>query len=77
MAGTRDGGILAAQTNKERHGEDYYSKLGKKASISYNSKPKEERKPRGFACNPETARSAGSKGGTISKRVKIHVRFED
>lgn len=30
MAGTKLGGQKAAQTNKERHGEDFYSNIGKK-----------------------------------------------
>lgn len=77
MAGTVIGGKAAAKSNKERHGEDYYSKLGKKAAASYNSKPKELRKPRGFSARPELAASAGRKGGSISKRVKIPVTFLD
>lgn len=28
MAGTREGGLRAAQTNKERHGNDFYTKIG-------------------------------------------------
>ena len=30
MAGTFEGGVQAAVTNKERHGEDFYKKIGSK-----------------------------------------------
>ena len=52
MAGTISGGKLAAKTNKEKYGEDFY-----KAKV-----------PKGFAKNPDLARLAGAKGGKISKR---------
>jgi general stress protein YciG len=49
---------------------DYYSKLGKKGADAYNKIPKSERKPRGFAANPELASVAGTKGGLKSRRRK-------
>ena len=30
MAGTRAGGLKSAATNIERHGKDFYSRIGKK-----------------------------------------------
>ena len=67
MPGTKTGGKRAAQTNKERHGEDFYQRIGKLSNASWE---KNGRKPRGFAANPELARVAGGKGGRISRRRK-------
>ena len=65
MAGTSQGGKRAAQTNKERHGEDFYQRIGKLSNASWE---KNGRKPRGFAANPELARAAGRKGGLKSRK---------
>ena len=67
MPGTPQGGKRAAQTNKERHGEDFYQKIGKLSNASWE---KNGRKPRGFAANPELARAAGRKGGLKSRKGK-------
>ena len=67
MPGTKAGGKRAAQTNKERHGEDFYQRIGKLSNASWE---KNGRKPRGFAANPELASLAGKKGGKISRRNK-------
>ena len=60
MAGTKDGGMRAAQTNKAKHGSDFYARIGAKGG----------RKGRtgGFFANRELARLAGAKGGRISRR---------
>ena len=65
MAGTARGGKRAAQTNKERHGEDFYQRIGKLSNAGWE---KNGRKPRGFAANPELARVAGRRGGLKSRR---------
>ena len=62
MADTLSGGKKAAATNKARHGEDFYKKLGAKGGKAGHTG--------GFAANPELARIAGAKGGRISKRGK-------
>lgn len=71
MAGTREGGRKAAITNKERHGEDFYSNIGKKGGENGHTG--------GFACEEigrdgltgsQRAKLAGAKGGRISKRGK-------
>ena len=66
MSGTREGGKHAAETNRERYGKDYYAELGRiggRACV-----------PKGFAINPELARRAGAKGGTISRRNKNEAK---
>ena len=65
MAGTSQGGKRAAQTNKERHGEDFYQRIGKLSNASWE---KNGRMPRGFAANPELARAAGRKGRSKSRK---------
>lgn len=62
MAGTKDGGVKAAATNKARHGKDFYARIGAKGGMNGHSG--------GFAANRELARIAGAKGGTISRRRK-------
>lgn len=62
MSGNNLGGVKAAQTNKERHGSDFYKKIG---AIGGRAQV-----PKGFALNRERASEAGRKGGLISKRGK-------
>lgn len=60
MAGTVEGGKKAAMTNKLRHGEDFFARIGQKGGrISRTG---------GFAANRELAREAGRKGGLKSRR---------
>ena len=65
MAGSKAGGKRAAQTIKERYGEDFYQRIGKLSNASWE---KNGHMPRGFAANPELARSAGRKGGLKSRK---------
>ena len=60
MPGTISGGKLAAKTNKEKYGEDFYKLMGQMGGKAKVTK--------GFAKNPDLARLAGAKGGKISKR---------
>lgn len=62
MAGTKFGGVKAAQTNKMRYGVSFYETIGAMGG----------RKSRGggFAKNPNLAREAGRKGGMASRRRK-------
>lgn len=62
MAGTKLGGRKAAATNKEKHGEDFYQRIGRKGGS------KSHPKTRAFAANPELAKTAGAKGGKSGKR---------
>ena len=62
MSGTIKGGKKASATNKERHGSDFYTRIGSKGGKWCG--------PKGFALDPERAKTAGRKGGLISKRGK-------
>lgn len=61
MAGTKAGGTKAAATNKQKHGKDFYARIGAVGKKGRTG---------GFAANPELARIAGAKGGRISRRGK-------
>lgn len=60
MAGTKVGGIKCAETNKAKHGKDFYKRIGALGGKAGHTG--------GFASNRELASIAGKKGGTISKR---------
>ena len=62
MSGTKVGGQKAVITNKAKHGEDFYRKIGAiGGAISRTG---------GFYGDPERARIAGIKGGTNSARKR-------
>lgn len=60
MSGTKAGGLKAAATNKKRHGEGFYARIGAKGGRNGHTG--------GFASNPELARIAEAIGGKKSKR---------
>lgn len=60
MAGTKAGGLKAAATNKERHGDDFYSRIGRKGGLKGTTG--------GLWADRELAKRAGAKGGRNSKR---------
>lgn len=62
MAGTKEGGKKAAKTNKEKYGEDFYIRNGRKGGQNGHTG--------GFAANRALARVAGAIGGRKSKRGK-------
>lgn len=64
MSGTKIGGIKAAKTNKEIHGDDFYKRIGAKGGQASGTG--------GFYANRELAREAGRKGGQISRRGKTN-----
>lgn len=77
MGGTIEGGQQARDTNIIRYGEDYYSNLGKAGAREYRQRQREGiALPRGFAANRELARTAGTLGGTISRRGKAKKTME-
>ena len=60
MAGNSVGGRKAAKTNKLLHGEDFYSRIGRKGGKNGTTG--------GFYNNRELASKMGRIGGKISKR---------
>ena len=62
MAGTKIGGLKARKTNLERHGADYYKRIGKMSGSQCRPET------RYFYRHPEAAQLAGAKGGRKSKR---------
>jgi hypothetical protein len=63
MAGTKVGGIRAAETNKRKYGPNFYKNIGSKGGIVQTKK--------GFALmSAEKVSAAGRKGGAISRRTK-------
>ena len=60
MAGTKQGGLKAAATNREKYGKDFYAKIGQNGGRLGGTG--------GFAANPALAKIAGAKGGRISRR---------
>ena len=60
MAGTKAGGIKAAETNRARQVRDFYARIGAIGGRNGHTG--------GFAANPELAKIAGAKGGKISRR---------
>jgi len=69
MAGTREGGLKARETTRKRHGADFYARIGAKGGSTPTIEPK------GFAADPELAREAGRKGGTISRRGPSKIKI--
>jgi general stress protein YciG len=63
MAGNSIGAAKAKKTNLERHGENFFAKIGGKGGKVTGVK-------KGFAANPERARMAGKIGGAKSRRTK-------
>ena len=71
MSGTKQGGAKARQTNYERHGADFYARIGREGGKAGTTG--------GFACTEvgkdgltglQRAKIAGAKGGKISRRGK-------
>ena len=62
MAGTKAGGQKAAAKNKAKYGSDFYAKIGAAGG--------KKGKTGGFYANRDLARTAGAKGGRISRRTK-------
>jgi general stress protein YciG len=60
MSGTATGGRLAAKKNKNKHGEDFYKRIGAIGG--------QKSRTGGFFANRELARRAGSIGGRVSRR---------
>jgi uncharacterized protein len=62
MAGTKAGGLKAAETNKRRYGTGFFKEIGKLGG--------EISRGGGFARDRALASEAGRKGGLASRRPK-------
>ena len=75
MAGTKIGGMRAAQTNLKKYGKDFYKNIG---SIGGSKK---DTLPKGFAYSQANGFKwhieAGAKGGKISKRKPSWTKNPD
>lgn len=63
MSGNRTGGLKTAKAIKKHFGEDYYRIIGRRGGKNGHTG--------GFFANRELARTAGAKGGRISRRSGI------
>lgn len=62
MSGTKIGGLRAAETNKQKHGKDFYANIGKVGGKAKNPN-------KGFgSMTPEKRIEAARRGGKTSKR---------
>lgn len=62
MAGTKAGGLAAAETNKAKYGDDFYTRIG---SLGGSKEV-----PKGFAVMSRRKHiKASKKGGKISRRT--------
>lgn len=68
MPGTKAGALKAAQSNKERYGEDFYARIGAVGGRNGHTG--------GFAANRELARTAGAKGGRKAWTPERREKFE-
>ena len=68
MPGTKFGGLKAAETNKKKHGADFYARIGAIGGKNGTTG--------GFASNHTLAQLAGAKGGRKSKRGKSEACTE-
>jgi general stress protein YciG len=62
MAGTKNGGLKAASTNKTKYGKDFYARIGQMGGKQGHTG--------GFYANRDLARKAGAVGGRMSRRRK-------
>ena len=67
MGGSHLGGLKTAAKNKELHGEDFYTKIGRLGG-------KTAKGPRGFTVSGK-ASEAGRKGGKASRRKPILLEY--
>ena len=68
MSGTLAGGRKARDTNYKLHGQDFYARIGKMGGQAGHTG--------GFKGAPERARTAGAKGGLVSRRGWKIIRKE-
>jgi uncharacterized protein len=74
MSNTKEGGLKAAATNKAKHGDDFYKRIGSIGGSVRNPNKGFGHDKRNILekifLRPKTATRAGRIGGKISKRGK-------
>lgn len=72
MAGSIEGGRKAAITNKLKHGQDFYKRIGHKGGTSgkHNGGFASTKRGKDGLTGSERAKIAGAKGGRKSRRGK-------
>lgn len=71
MAGNREGALKAAKTNKEKHGEDFYKKIGAMSWDNYRSRKT------GFALLPKEKHIEISRKGGQKTKEDYHKLPEE
>lgn len=69
MSGTREGGLKCAATNKLKHGDDFYKRIGAKGGKVKNPN-------KGFGSNHERAVAAGYKGYNQKTKSKNKYKLQ-
>jgi len=71
MAGNQEGGFKAGKANKQRHGNDFYKRIGRKGGlVSTTGGFADQKKGSDGLTGQERARKFGSVGGKISRRKR-------
>lgn len=74
MAGTKAGGLKAGKTNKERHGEDFYKRIGQiGGKLSKNGGFASDKVGKDGLTGRQRAALVGAIGGFRSRRTKKEV----
>lgn len=68
MAGSKIGGLKAKESNLREHGQDFYERIG---GLGGKKTKADGCKPKGFAADPNRARTAGTLGGQRSSRKGV------
>ena len=68
MAGSKAGGLKAASTNRRKHGEDFYVRIGQKGGQMSRNGGFAYVDDQGNPVGKQRAREYGAIGGRISRR---------
>ena len=78
MAGTIEGGRKAAATNKKKYGKGFYALIGKKGGQNgHTGGFASEKVGKDGLTGIERAKTAGQKGGVISRRGPSKKKSEE
>ena len=77
MSGTKDGGIKASATNKEKYGADFYRWIGRKGGrASHAGGFASEKVGKDGLTGPERAKKFGRIGGLTSRKGTARKEYE-